>query len=398
MKCLQFRQIALCALAFIAISNSHAGSLEQAKRMHDRITGTPPSAQVLAEMRNDIDGVGGRSATDAAYRAMQSPAFYSVSLKNLTTPWTNTEFDSFAPFNDYTATVVGIVRDDRDFRDILQGNVIYSGNTSHPSMSGIPAYSTSSNAHYEQMERAGVDLSDTNVLQSTTQTALYGIDASGAAGVMTTRAAAKAFFIDGTNRAMFRFTLLNHLCHDMEQVKDTTRPSDRIRQDVSRSPGGDSRLFVNGCVGCHSGMDPMAQAFAYYDFVNADSEGENGFIDYHPNEVDEKYFNNDATFPYGFRTSNDNWKNYWREGPNAALLGWDESLPGEGFGAASMGQELANSEAFAQCQVKKVFRQVCLRNPQEGDRSAFDDIVSSFKQGYQLKQVYADSAVYCMGE
>ena len=65
---------------------------------------------------------------------------------------------------------------------------------------------------------------------------------------------------------MFRFTLLNHLCHDMEQVHDTSRPPDRIRQDVTRSPGGDSSLFLNNCIGCHSGMDPMAQAFAYYDF------------------------------------------------------------------------------------------------------------------------------------
>ena len=65
---------------------------------------------------------------------------------------------------------------------------------------------------------------------------------------------------------MFRFTMINHLCHDMEQLMDTTRPTDRIRQDVARSPGGDSRIFLNNCVGCHSGMDPMAQAFAYYNF------------------------------------------------------------------------------------------------------------------------------------
>ena len=61
--------------------------------------------------------------------------------------------------------------------------------------------------------------------------------------------------------------------------------------------------------------------------------------------------------------------------------------------SASMGAELANSEAFAQCQVKKVFKQVCLRNPAEADRTAFENIVSNFKSTYQLKQVYADSAV-----
>ena len=83
---------------------------------------------------------------------------------------------------------------------------------------------------------------------------------------MTTRAAAEAFFIAGTNRAMFRFTLMNHMCMDWSRCMDTSRPPDRIRQDVSRSPGGDSRVFLNNCIGCHAGMDPMAQAFAYYDF------------------------------------------------------------------------------------------------------------------------------------
>jgi hypothetical protein len=86
------------------------------------------------------------------------------------------------------------------------------------------------------------------------------------AGVITTRAAARAFFSAGTNRAMFRFTLINHMCNDLEQVADVSLPPDRIRQDVSRSPGGDSRVFLNNCVGCHTGMDPMTQAFAYYNY------------------------------------------------------------------------------------------------------------------------------------
>ncbi len=47
---------------------------------------------------------------------------------------------------------------------------------------------------------------------------------------------------------------------------DTSLPSDRIRQDVAASPGGDSRVRLQSCVGCHSHMDPMAGAFAYYDF------------------------------------------------------------------------------------------------------------------------------------
>ena len=213
------------------------------------------------------------------------------------------------------------------------------------------------------------------------------------AGVMTTRAAANAFFIAGTNRAMFRFTMLNHLCHDMEQVKDTTRVPDRIRQDVSRSPGGDSRIFQNNCVGCHSGMDPMAQAFAYYDYDDVASR-----IVYTPGQAQPKYFINADNFKFGYVTPDDGWDNYWRQGPNA-LLGWDTGMPGNGNGAPSLGQELANSEAFARCQVKKVFRNICFRDPVDGaDRTQIDSMVLLFRSGgYRMRQVFAEAAVYCQG-
>ena len=394
-----FRYVAVALALCLAISASftvEAGPREQAKRMHDRIAGVPPSDSVLNAMETHIIN---SQFLDAADIAMANPAFYNVTLKNLVTPWTNGGFDVLAPLDDYTATVIGMVRDDEDFREILTANRIYVGGLGAPGMAGVPAYSNTNNAHYEAMEINGADLSNSDVLIGTSQTSTTGTPDEATAGVMTTRAAAKAFFIDGTNRAMFRFTLLNHLCNDMEQVKDTTRPSDRIRQDISRSPGGDSRLFLNNCVGCHSGMDPMAQAFAYYDFVNTDDEGSNGFMQYISGVVDPKYHINSANFKYGFVTPDDSWSNYWRSGPNAELLGWDQNLPGGGSGAKSMGQELANSEAFAQCQVKKVFRAVCLRDAAETDRSDFESMVTNFKQsGYSLKRVFADSAVNCMGD
>ena len=79
-----------------------------------------------------------------------------------------------------------------------------------------------------------MDLS--TALKATTQSGTYGIPTEATAGLITTRGAASAFFINGTNRAMFRFTMINHLCNDMETVMDITRPTDRIRQDVARSP------------------------------------------------------------------------------------------------------------------------------------------------------------------
>jgi hypothetical protein len=164
----------------------------------------------------------------------------------------------FAPFNDYAATVIGMVRDDVPFNTALSADLLYTVN------GASPAPSAANNDHYAAAEANGVDLS--TALHATSQSAVYGTPTAATAGLITTRAAAAAFFINGTNRAMFRFTMINHFCTDMPTLMDTTRPSDRIRQDVARSPGGDSRIFLNNCVGCHSGMDPMVQAFAYYNF------------------------------------------------------------------------------------------------------------------------------------
>jgi len=374
-----------CGLAVALAGTANAGPREQAKRMHDRIAGVPPSASVLAAMEADI--AAGRNE-DAAMRAMEHPSFYSVTLKNLATPWTNRDRTVFAPLNDYTATFIGMVRDDFPMNRLLSADVLYVGRAGL----GLPGVSAASNDHYAEMENRHLDLRD--ALQATTQASAYGLPPGAAAGVMTTRAAAQAFFVAGTNRAMFRFTLLNHLCHDLEEIQDTSRPSDRIRQDVSRSPGGDSRLFLNNCVGCHSGMDPMAQAFAHYDY----DEGQ-GRMTYSAGQVVSKYFNNDETFRPGYVTRDDRWDNYWRSGPNA-LLGWDPSLPGSGAGASSLGEELGNSEAFASCQVEKVFRTVCLRSPDDAaDRAQIGSMVASFRSsGFRLKRVFADSAAYCMGQ
>ncbi len=389
-------------LLIISTSNIEAGSREQAKRIHERLAGTPPTETVLTTMESDIAGGNG---VDAAMLAMDNSDFYTVTLKNFVSPWTNEDETVFVPLNDYSATVIGIIRDDIDFREILSADILYVG----ASNLGLPNYSNSNNAHYEALEDQRIDLKD-NLVQ-TTQSSVTGLPAEATAGVTTTRAAAQSFFIDGTNRAMFRFTLKNQMCTDLETLKDISLSPDRIRQDVSRSPGGDSRIYMNNCIGCHTGMDPLAQAYAYYDFehdVDNDPSGVNGSLSYNgPGAVDattgsrvkKKYQINSTNFEYGFITQDDSWENYWRAGQNANL-GWSSSLTGNGQGAKSMGEELANSEAFASCQVKKVFQQICLRPAVDAtDRNQINSMISSFKSSqYNLKQVFAETAVYCMGD
>jgi hypothetical protein len=388
--------VALGALLALTLAvPASAQTREQARRIHDRLAGVPPTENVLQSMTNATptshpvctdNGVTG--AECAAFIAMENPSFYNVTLKNFAAPWTNREFSVFVPLNDYIATVIGLIRDDADFRTVLYDDIQYVG--APGTVASAPA--ASNNLHYEQLEAGNHDLK--TVLQPTSQSSVNGLDSNATAGVITSRAAAEAFFVAGTNRAMFRFTMVNHFCRDMEELRDERLSPDRIRQDVSRSPGGDSRLFLNNCVGCHTGMDPMAQAFAYYNYDET-----SGAIQYTNGVVQPKYFNNDLNFPQGFRTPDDHWTNYWRTGQNR-YLGFYGPDNGDGYGAKTLGRELSHSEAFSACQVKKVFKAVCLREPEtDADHQVFDQFVANFEaSGFRMKTVFADTAKYCMGQ
>jgi hypothetical protein len=383
--------LAVAILAFACGQQpAEAGTREQAKRMFDRLTGTPASDAQVTDLAARLTSDG--SVATALYiidrnQAHSSP-FYSVVLKNFATPWTNRDQTIFAPLNDYTATVIGMIRDDKDFRGVLSDDIVYVGNGT------APAFSIDNNDHYAALETSNADLR--MVLVERTQSSLNGLPPNATAGIMTTRSAAEAFFINGTNRAMFRFTLLNHMCRDMEQMHDTSRPPDRIRQDVTRSPGGDSSIFLNNCVGCHNGMDPLAQAFAYYDFD--ETVGPLGRLVYTPGVVNPKYLINSDNFKPGFVTPNDAWENRWRlPGQNNTSIGWANSNDQvtTGSGAKSLGQELAGSTAFAQCQVEKAFKTVCFRSPSD---SELGDITSAFRNNNgSMRRVFAESAARCAG-
>ena len=436
--------IALLVSAMLVFSQSAwAGASErnQAKRIHDRLTGVSATNAVIDDMEHLLNDNGnilpaipgspayfgdttGKSAAQYAIDKVRNPNahyFYNVTLKNFAAPWTNEEQTVFTPLNDYSATVIGAIRDDVDFREILYGDLVYVGRAV-----GISPYENTNNDHYEELEDLGPvagDLSNPAILERDRQSIVSGLPEDATAGVMTSRAAAMAFFSDGTNRAMFRFTLMNHLCTDLEPLKDVTRIPDHVRRDVSRSPGGDSRIFLNGCVGCHAGMDGMAGAYAYYewDYSNDITDGQLRYRDIGSPKFDPttgvslKHNINPDNFEHGYVTNDDSWINYWRNGPNATLgnrpgdtgSGWgapagpqDSKGNTTGEGAKSLGVELANSKAFAQCQVDKTFKAVCLRdaNVFDADRDARDAFVANFRgSGYRLRGVFTDVAAYCKG-
>ena len=380
---------ALVVLFCAGFATAQMDDTDRARRMHDRLAGVPPDATALSDMAIQI---GAGRADLAADIAMQNPSFYNVMLKNFVTPWTNEEQSVFAPLNDYTATIIGMIRDDVPFNLILSEDIVYTGANGVVS----PNFQQTSNDHYQALEDSGVDLSNDTLLIRRTQSGLPGsqISASEAAGIMTTRAAAEAFFDAGTNRAMWRFTAINHLCRDMEELNDITRPGDRIRQDITRSPGGDSEIYLNTCFGCHAGMDPITGAYAYFDW----DENQERMV-HTPGVVQDKYLQNGNAFPFGYITTDNSWINYWREGQNS-LLDW-RGASDRGFGAKSLGAEVAATRAFSVCQVEKVFQQVCFRGPRDQvDRDEIEAIADAFEANgvYRMKTVFASVAEHCMDD
>ncbi len=369
----------------ISLSVASAGPREQARRIHDRLTGVPPSAAVLDSMAAKIAS---GDALGAALDAMANPAFLNTTVRDLAAPWTNREQSVYVDLNDSTATVIGMIRDDVPFDQVLHEDIVYVGSAA---ATGIP-YSTANNDHYIDLQQARIDLSDPNNLVRELQSSVTGLGTGATAGVMTTRGFAEAFYIAGTNRSPVRFTTLNFMCMDMEDFRDVGAWPDRVRQDVTRSPGGDSNIFLTDCLSCHAGLDGLAGAFAHYDFDENAQQ-----LVYTPGSVQPKFLQDAAAFPLGFVTIGDSWINYWRSGPNA-FVGWNG--PGSGQGAKSLGMELAQTRQFAECQVRNVFEKVCYRTPNgAADLGVIDTITDVFEANNRsMQRVFAETAVSCMGD
>ncbi len=356
-----------------------AGPKEQAWKLHNRLTGVPPATTTLADMTADIQG---GKPEDAVRTAMSNKNFYNVVIKNWVKPWTNREQTSRTDLNDFTATVIGMIKDDVPFNQVLSGDILYTVN-------GVATvYSNTNNDHYRLAETQNVDLSAQ--LMQQTQSMITNMPAAAVSGVLTTRAAGEAFYSAGTNRRVNRFTFMNFLCHDYEALHDINLPQDRVRRDVERNPGGDSRTFLNKCVGCHAGQDGLGGAYAYYDFVG-------GRLVYTPGVVVTK-MNHNIYYRDGFVTTNDSWVNYWSTGQNQGKLQFAGAGPLRGNGVKQLGQMLTASKGFSQCMAKKVFQLVCLKDPvNTADVTMMKQLADGFEQSnYNMKDLIVNTSIGCV--
>ena len=368
---------ASCALALA--EPAQAGSRDQAYRLYSRLAGVPPSAATLDQMDTLIQG---GKAVDAAMLAVADPSFYNVTLRNWVLPWTNKDVSTRVALNDYSATVIGMVRDDLSFANVLSTDVLY---TAKAGITGVPAYSPLNNDHYAALDTLGVDL-NANLVKST-QGTLTGLTA--ASGVLTTRGFGEAFYNMGTNRAAVRFTYMTYLCADMDQMHDTTVPDFRIRRDVDRAPGGETKVFKNKCDGCHSGMDAQGGAFAHLDF-------QGGRTTFDATTVAPKFNQNAQNFADGYVTTDDGWINLWSTGQNA-VIGWNGAT--EGNGPAAYGQMLTATDTFPVCMARRVYATVCLKALADVAPADVKTLADSFKTDqFNVKRLFARTATECMGE
>src|SRR4051812_18846374 len=74
-----------CLLACVATA-ANANDRDKAKRIHDRIAGTPPDTATLDAMEALVTA---GNPLGAANIATGAPSFYNVTLKNMAVPWTN---------------------------------------------------------------------------------------------------------------------------------------------------------------------------------------------------------------------------------------------------------------------------------------------------------------------
>ena len=376
------RKFCVGLLLSIAANDGFGDDVDKAIRMHNRLTGTPPKPDVLEQMATLV---GRGSLKEAALIATETEEFLRITLKNMVAPWTNEDASNSVPLNDYTATVIGVIRDNLSFKTLFS-DVVYTG----ADTLGLPVYANDNNDHYEAFEVGNFRFSDTSQFVRQSQTMLTGFAVG--AGVLTSRGFAAAYYDAGTNRLPFAAVMATYTCNEIEQLHDNTLNKSWIRQDVERSPGGDVKLYLAKCSGCHGLMDGLTPAFAHNDFVD-------GVNIYDPNVIPEKMTRNAYIFPEGRRIASDEWVNFMVDGANKAI-GWQLApVTGRytGRGIVAFGEMVMNTDAFATCMAKKAFKQVCLKVVDKPEEEVIvSDLAASFvAEDFKMKNLFAETATKC---
>lgn len=393
------------AIDLFGADSPHA---RKAALVYSRITGVKvpldhPKVKTMASM------IASGNILEAAKIATNEDSFFNVTLRDFAAGLSNREETINVPLNDFTATMIGIVKDDRSAKLFLTGDEIYIGDKSKvPVDSDMYKDILMSNKHYEQLDTLNANLR--NILKPVKQELSNGrggkIVNPEAAGLLTTRAFLSAHHIAGTGRRPVEFAFREFLCLPIDQLADngTGNPEvmdNRIGRDIDRSPGGEPNKFEKNCKSCHVPMDGFRGAFAYFSWRD-------GYVNYGPvvnnneefdgNGVARKFGFNAGTYPGGFVTVDNNFKNYAIGKKNQAQIGWENA--GDGKGVKEFADQLSRTKAFPRCMAKRVYKAVCKREPvQFEDKFIEAKAIEFSNSGYNMKRLFESIAVSreCIG-
>lgn len=270
----------------LSMANAHAADKDmlKAKRLYERMTGVKVSS-TKPELKKVVDFISKNDDRGAANYITTTPDFLNTQVKNLSLRLSNKDESVKVPFNDFSALIVGVVRDNRDFREVLTSDYSYE-------VRGVAADKDERTRYYNQsnytpVETNYLDLMNQNtlVLNSKQKLVTSSWDTIMAqanfskdvvslannplpAGVFTTRTFAERNLSGGTNRRAVEFSLKQFLCVSMAEAADASASDQYVGRDVERFPAGDHNKYLTSCKSCHSVMDGMRGAFAKMEYVN----------------------------------------------------------------------------------------------------------------------------------
>jgi len=364
---------------------------QRARVIFTALTGVPVSIDDarLVQMESLIAAGNERGA---AAIATGDAAFYDVRLRDIGRRLSTRDELRTAPLSDFVATYVGVIRDQRDARDLLTGNFYYRADAAKVGLNGAPAvrgdeaqHIVLSNDHYDDITAGNYSLYGVLTRVDGQKTYTGDPDEGGslqpitdAAGLISSRAFMMAHADAGTMRRPLEFSFRQFMCVPMESWMDASRPDDWIGRDVDRYPGGSNQTYQVTCKACHTQMDAFRGAFAYFDW-------DDDRIEFRPGQVNNRMNRNANVFPQGRATADNSWLNYAQAPKNVDQFGWRG--PASGSGLNEFGRLLANSKGFSRCMARQLFTDICNRKPGAAEEAAIRAFGDDLESDYNLKNL-----------
>ena len=381
-------------------------NLKKAQDIFQRLTGvkTPLYDPILAQMETKLSQ---NDPLGAAALATNDPHFYNITVRDFASKMSNRSETINVPLNDFTATVVGVVRDELNAQRLLWDNITYIGDVTKMAVPSSQVQDLlKSNNHYSVLDNQRADLS--NVLIQSTQKIFDGtkaVDMPTPAGLLTSRTWMSEHAVAGTNRRLVEFSLREFLCTPIEKAADSAGPDNVIGRDIDRFPGGSHTKFTVSCRSCHTILDGFRPAFSYFTFNNnhtmhaftsptvttqADEDDGKGMFKSKETGaayVHDKLNKNETVFPDGRITKDDSWINNAANGANLTYFSWKQ-LSGKGL--KDFGKMISESKQFPLCMASRVYNQVCKRAPTSSEDALLNAAATEFstQRNYNLKFLF----------